>query len=353
MTVFENSKQEYEKIKNELNDEKVLADTEKMISLSKKLAVIEKELDVFNKINNKLENIKLDIETINLEDSLSTIETEEYSNLIDSEIINLSKITNSLYLNTLLSEEYDNNNAIVTLHSGAGGTESYDFVEMLFRMLCRFIESEGLKISVLDTQKEDVGFKSISFKVTGENAYGMLKSEKGIHRLVRISPFDANKRRHTTFASIEVIPEIQNDENIILNSDELRIDTFRSGGAGGQHINKTDSAVRITHLPTNIVVVCQNERSQIQNKETALKILKSKLFAISKQQHLDKISEIKGESLKIEWGNQVRSYVFCPYTLVKDHRTNFETSDVESVMNGDLKDIVLAYLINLKTNKAD
>lgn len=249
-----------------------------------------------------------------------------------------------MFLDTLLSSKYDSYNALLVLHSGAGGTESYDFVNMLFRMYSRYIENENLKYEILELSQEDVGIKSITLRVTGENAYGKLRSEKGVHRLVRISPFDSNKRRHTTFASVDVIPEIENDNEIILNDDELKIDTFRSGGAGGQHINKTESAVRITHLKTGIVVTCQNERSQIQNKEQALKVLKSKLLLIKEQQHLDKISEINGNLLKIEWGNQIRSYVFCPYTMVKDHRTNYETSDVQGVMDGNLEEFVIEYL---------
>lgn len=267
------------------------------------------------------------------------------TNIIESDIKKTQEIVDKLFLVIMLSSEYDFNDAIVTLHSGAGGTESYDFVSMLYRMYTKYCENEGLKISVLELSQEDVGIKSITIKVSGDFAYGKLKSEKGVHRLVRISPFDSNKRRHTTFASVDVIPEIENDNLIEINSDDLKIDTFRSGGAGGQHINKTESAVRITHIPTGIVVTCQNERSQIQNKEQALKVLKSKLYIIKEQQHLNKISEITGNLLKIEWGSQIRSYVFCPYTMVKDHRTNYETSDVESVMNGNLEDFVLAYLI--------
>ena len=212
----------------------------------------------------------------------------------------------------------------------------------------KYIISKKLKLSLIDFNKEDVGFKSILIKVSGDNAYGLLKSEKGIHRLVRISPFDSNKRRHTTFASVDVIPEINDDINIIINPSELKIDTFRSSGAGGQHVNTTDSAVRITHIPTNIVVTCQSERSQIQNKETALKILKSKLFELKQKQNKEKISELTNKE-KIEWGNQIRSYVFCPYTMVKDHRTNFETSNVENVFNGELDQFVLSYLINKKS----
>jgi len=273
-------------------------------------------------------------------------EKNEYEKIIHNDMKNINKIVNELYLQTLLRGEYDNNNAIITLHSGAGGTESYDFVAMLYRMYVRFCEKENLKLEVLDLNSEDVGIKSITFKVSGNYAYGKLKSEKGVHRLVRISPFDSNKRRHTTFASVDVIPEIENDNLVIINPDDLKIDTFRSGGAGGQHINKTESAIRITHIPTNIVVTCQNERSQIQNKEFALKILKSKLLAIKEEEHLNKISDISGVHSKIEWGNQIRSYVFCPYTLVKDHRTNFEASNIQDVMDGELDEFILAYLKN-------
>jgi len=255
-----------------------------------------------------------------------------------------------MYLNTLLNEKYDNLNALVTLHSGAGGTESYDFVNILFRMYQKFCDDENLKLIVLDFLKEDVGYKSITFKVLGDNAYGLLKSEKGVHRLVRISPFDANKRRHTTFASVEVIPEIENDNEIVINPAELKIDTFRSSGAGGQHVNTTDSAIRITHIPTNIVVTCQNERSQVQNKENALKVLKSKLLNLKISQQKNTISEISGELDKIEWGSQIRSYVFCPYTMVKDHRTNFETSNVEEILDGKLEDFILSYLKYIKNN---
>ena len=311
--------------------------------MSKELAKKQKELDLLKEIDVQFKNIKNDI---NMLDGLQEEEKLEYENIISAELTSLCEKTNSLYLDTLLNKKYDNLNALVMLHSGAGGTESYDFVEMLFRMYTKYCEKENLKLVVNDYLKEDVGYKSLSFTISGENAYGKMKSEKGVHRLVRISPFDSNKRRHTTFASVEVIPEIINDEEVNINPQDLKIDTFRSSGAGGQHINKTESAVRITHLPTNIVVSCQNERSQIQNKETCLKILKSKLLLIKEQQHLNEISEISGEQQKIEWGNQIRSYIFCPYTLVKDHRTNYETSDVDAVMNGELEDFVLSYLIN-------
>lgn len=324
-------------------EDSIYSNSQKLIEVSKELAKKQKELDLLKEIDVQFKNIKNDI---NMLDGLLEEEKLEYENIISAELTSLCEKTNSLYLDTLLNKKYDNLNALVMLHSGAGGTESYDFVEMLFRMYTKYCEKENLKLVVNDYLKEDVGYKSLSFTISGENAYGKMKSEKGVHRLVRISPFDSNKRRHTTFASVEVIPEIINDEEVNINPQDLKIDTFRSSGAGGQHINKTESAVRITHLPTNIVVSCQNERSQIQNKETCLKILKSKLLLIKEQQHLNEISEISGEQQKIEWGNQIRSYIFCPYTLVKDHRTNYETSDVDAVMNGELEDFVLSYLIN-------
>lgn len=326
-----------------MNEDSIYSNSQKLIEVSKELAKKQKELDLLKEIDVQFKNIKNDI---NMLDGLQEEEKLEYENIISAELTSLCEKTNSLYLDTLLNKKYDNLNALVMLHSGAGGTESYDFVEMLFRMYTKYCEKENLKLVVNDYLKEDVGYKSLSFTISGENAYGKMKSEKGVHRLVRVSPFDSNKRRHTTFASVEVIPEIINDEEVNINPQDLKIDTFRSSGAGGQHINKTESAVRITHLPTNIVVSCQNERSQIQNKETCLKILKSKLLLIKEQQHLNEISEISGEQQKIEWGNQIRSYIFCPYTLVKDHRTNYETSDVDAVMNGELEDFVLSYLIN-------
>lgn len=249
------------------------------------------------------------------------------------------------YLDTLLNGKYDSLNAIVTIHSGAGGTESQDWAEMLFRMYSRYAERTGFKLSVLDMQDgDDAGIKSVSFMVNGENAYGYLKAEKGIHRLVRISPFDSNSRRHTSFASVDVMPEIISSEEIKINPDELRVDTYRSSGAGGQYINKTDSAVRLTHLPTGIVVACQTERSQIQNRETAMKMLYSKLAQLKEEKEQAELKNIQGDLKKIEWGSQIRSYVFCPYTMVKDHRTNYETANIQLVMDGDLQPFINEYL---------
>lgn len=270
---------------------------------------------------------------------------EELFSSVQSEIEEFENFIENTYLETLLKGKYDNLNAIIDIHSGAGGTESQDWAEMLFRMYSRYTERQGYKLSVLDLQNgDDAGIKSVSFLVSGENAYGYLKSEKGVHRLVRISPFDANSRRHTSFASVEVMPEIINDDEIKINPDELRIDTFRSSGAGGQYINKTDSAIRITHLPTGIVVACQTERSQIQNKESAMKMLYSKLAELKEQQEQQELKDIQGTLKKIEWGSQIRSYVFCPYTMVKDHRTDYETSSIEKVMDGDIQDFINEYL---------
>ena len=248
-------------------------------------------------------------------------------------------------LETLLTGKYDFNNAIITIHAGAGGTEAQDWASMLQRMYFMFCEKEGFKTKILNIlDGDEAGIKSVTFLVEGENAYGFLKCEKGVHRLVRISPFDANSRRHTSFASAEVVPEITDAPDIVIRPEDLKIDTFRSSGAGGQHVNKTESAIRITHLPTGFVVSCQTERSQIQNRETCMKMLLSKLAQKREEEELEKLNEIRGELKKIEWGSQIRSYVFHPYSLVKDHRTNYETSDVYGVMDGDLEQFISIYL---------
>ena len=260
----------------------------------------------------------------------------------------ISNETNNLEISTLLSGKYDNSNAIVTLHPGAGGTESQDWVEMLYRMYSKWASQNGYQVKELDyLEGDEAGIKSVTFLVSGEYAYGYLKSEIGVHRLIRISPFDSGGRRHTSFASCEVLPEIKNDNEIVINNDDLRVDTFRASGAGGQHINKTDSAVRITHIPTGIVVSCQSERSQTMNKETAMKMLKSKLLALEEEKQKEKMDSLKGKQMDIAWGSQIRSYIFCPYTLVKDHRTNFEVGNVQGVMDGDINEFLLAYLKSL------
>ena len=248
-------------------------------------------------------------------------------------------------LATLLNGEYDANNCMLTFHAGAGGTEAQDWALMLFRMYGRWGDRHGFKVSTLDyLDGEEAGLKSATIRVEGINAYGYLKGETGVHRLVRVSPFDSSGRRHTSFASVEVMPEINDDVEIEISPDDLKVDTYRSSGAGGQHVNKTESAIRITHIPTGIIVACQNERSQHQNREMAMKMLKSKLMEIKEREHLDKIEDIKGDQKDIGWGNQIRSYVFMPYTLAKDHRTGFEMGNINAVMDGDIDGLINAYL---------
>ena len=248
-------------------------------------------------------------------------------------------------LKTLLSGEYDQKNAILTFHAGAGGTEAQDWAQMLYRMYTRWAERRGFKYQLLDwLDGDEAGIKSASILIQGENAYGYLKSESGVHRLVRVSPFDASGRRHTSFASLEVMPEIDDDTAVEIDPGDLKVDTYRSSGAGGQHVNKTESAIRITHLPTGIIVACQNERSQHQNREVAMKMLRSKLIEIKEREHLERIEDIKGDQKEIAWGSQIRSYVFMPYTMAKDHRTGFEVGNIGAVMDGDLDGFINAYL---------
>ena len=264
---------------------------------------------------------------------------------IESSIEELENSLASQRLQTLLTGEYDRNNAILTFHAGAGGTEAMDWVSMLVRMYTRWTERHGFKVNMLDfLDGDEAGLKSAVLSIEGDNAYGYLKGESGVHRLVRVSPFDASGRRHTSFASLEVMPEITDDKDIEIREEDIKMDVFRSSGAGGQHINKTSSAVRLTHIPTGIVVACQNERSQFQNREKAMKMLKSKLLEIKEREHLEKIEDIKGVQKEIAWGSQIRSYVFMPYTLAKDHRTGFESGNINSVMDGDLDGFINAYL---------
>ena len=276
---------------------------------------------------------------------LSGSEDEELFSELNTELKNLEERLENLKLETLLNGKYDSLNAILTLHAGAGGTEAQDWVSMLYRMYTMYAEKMGYKTTLLENlDGDEAGIKSVTFLVEGENAYGYLKSEKGVHRLVRISPFDANARRHTSFASLEVMPELDDTPDIVIKPEDLKVDTYRSSGAGGQHVNKTESAIRITHIPTGIVVSCQTERSQIQNRETAMKMLYGKLAEMQEQEELDKLSSIRGDIKKIEWGSQIRSYVFHPYNLVKDHRTGYETSNIQAVMDGDLQPFITDYL---------
>ena len=274
---------------------------------------------------------------------------EDDESVLDEVKTNYKKLTSDLEnmkLETLLSGKYDKNNAIITLHAGAGGTEAQDWCEMLYRMYTHWAERRGYSVETLDfLDGEEAGLKSITFLVEGLNAYGYAKCEKGVHRLVRISPFDSAARRHTSFASCEVMPEIDDDIEVDINPENLRVDTYRSSGAGGQHINKTESAIRITHIPTGVVVTCQNERSQHKNRETAMKMLKSKLIEIAEREQKEKIEDLKGVQMEIGWGSQIRSYVFHPYTMVKDHRTNYEVGNINAVMDGDIDGFINAYLI--------
>ncbi len=314
-------------------------DLQKAQQISKDIASLTSRIEKFNKAERFL-NDTADIIDLAEEENDESLFLE-----IDNELVQVESLIEDMRLTALLRGKYDKLNAILTLRAGAGGTEACDWTEMLYRMYICYAEKNGYGITELDRlDGDEAGIKSVSFKLDGENVYGYLKAEKGVHRLVRISPFDANKRRHTSFASLEVMPEIIDDEEIKINPDEIRVDTFRSSGAGGQKVNKTDSAIRITHLPTGIVVSCQNERSQTQNKEMAMRMLTSKLLERREAERLERDQDIKGEIKKIEWGSQIRSYVFCPYTMVKDHRTGFETGDVQSVMDGNIQGFINDYL---------
>ena len=293
----------------------------------------------------QMESLCADYEDLKLLIEMSTEEEEDTAEDIKEELEAFEAQFEAIRIQTLLTGPYDKDNAIVTLHAGAGGTESCDWAGMLYRMYVRWAEKKKFTVELLDYLEGDVaGIKGVTFEVKGENAYGYLRSEKGVHRLVRISPFNAAGKRQTSFASCDVIPDIQEEIDIEINEEDLKIDTYRSSGAGGQHINKTSSAVRITHLPTGIVVQCQNERSQHMNKDKAMQMLKSKLYVMKQQEQAEKMSEIRGEVKEIGFGSQIRSYVMQPYTLVKDHRTNTEISNVNAVMDGDLDPFINAYL---------
>lgn len=305
----------------------------------KKTKQLKDKVERFEKLSQREEDLTVLTDMAIQDDDESVVEEikKEYEALVaDYE---------AMTLETLLSGPYDKNNAILSLHAGAGGTEAQDWTEMLMRMYTRWAERRGFGIKVLDIlDGEEAGIKSVTMLIEGINAYGYAKSEKGVHRLVRISPFDASGRRHTSFASLDVMPEFDDDIEINIRPEDLRVDTYRASGAGGQHVNKTESAIRITHLPTGVVVSCQTERSQIQNRETAMKMLKSKLLEIAEREKMDKIEDIKGEMKDIAWGSQIRSYVFHPYNMVKDHRTNYEVGNIGAVMDGDIDGFINAYL---------
>lgn len=331
--------------KQVLELENLASEPEFWTDMSNSQKVLQKTKNLKDKIK-KYEDLKLEYEDLI---ELIDLSNEEDDNSIISEIRQSSKNFVNKYdelkISTLLDQPYDKNNAIITLHSGAGGTEACDWVEMLLRMFTRWAEKMGYTIEELDyLPGEEAGIKSVTIQINGENAYGYSKSEKGVHRLVRISPFDSSGRRHTSFASCDVMPEIGEEIDLNINPEDLAIDTYRSSGAGGQHVNKTESAVRITHIPTGIVVQCQNERSQHKNKDRALKILKAKIFEVRQKEQLEKLQNIRGEIKDISWGSQIRSYVFTPYTLVKDHRTNEETGNIQSVIDGNINIFINSYL---------
>ena len=317
----------------------VYTDLAKSQQILKEIASLTNKVETFNQAEKTVTDTLEILELAEEENDESMFEE------IDKELKSVEETIENMRLSALLRGKYDKLNALLTLHSGAGGTEACDWTEMLYRMYMYYAEKSGYTLTELDRlEGDEAGIKSVSFKIEGDCAYGYLKAEKGVHRLVRISPFDANKRRHTSFASLEVMPEIQDEGEIKVNQEDIRVDTFRASGAGGQHINKTDSAIRITHIPTGIVVACQNERSQTQNREMAMRMLISKLIEKREAERMERDQDIKGEIKKIEWGSQIRSYVFCPYTLVKDHRTGYEIGDIQSVMNGNIQDFINDYL---------
>lgn len=340
-TVFDEDKlkKELEEKKEESLKPEIYSNPALCSSINKAIKKMTFELEKLEKSRKKISDINDFIDMCEMEGDESMLGD------IDSSISSLDKEINELYLATLLSGEYDGNNAYVKIHSGAGGTEACDWAGMLQRMYQMFAEKNGFKCVMTDKIDGDgAGVKSVTLKITGDNAYGYLKSEMGVHRLVRISPFDANKRRHTSFASVEVMPELDTSVEVDIRPEDLKVDVYRSGGAGGQHVNTTDSAVRITHLPTGIIVACQQERSQLKNREMAMEMLKSKLISLEIDKQMQESMALKGDAKKIEWGSQIRSYVFCPYTMVKDHRTGYETSDVYGVMDGSIIDFIFEFL---------
>ena len=341
VSLFDISKleDELQKLEKQTTEADFWSDSKKLSVVLGNIKSIKSKCENYRKIEKELRNL------IEISELLKIELDDEMAKEVTKNTKNLVKEIEKLEIATLFSGKYDNMNAIVTIHPGAGGTESQDWAEMLYRMYNRWAMQNDFSIKELDyLEGEEAGLKSVTFEVLGENAYGYMKCEKGVHRLVRISPFDSGGRRHTSFASVEVLPEITDDIEIEINPDDLRVDTYRASGAGGQHINKTSSAVRITHIPTNTVVACQSERSQIQNRETAMKMLKSKLLDLKEKEQKEKIEDLKGEQKDIAWGSQIRSYVFCPYTMVKDHRTNYEVGNVQSVMDGDLSGFMESFL---------
>ena len=335
----ENKEKELKELESKTTENDFWNDTDNSSKVLKQINSLKSKVEGFKKLNNELNNL------LEMSELLQSEEDEELAKELLKSTYTLEKDIEKLEITTLLSGKYDNNNAILTIHPGAGGTEAQDWAEMLYRMYTRWANANGYEVKELDyLEGDEAGIKSVTFSVNGDYAYGYLKGEMGVHRLVRISPFDAGGRRHTSFASVEVLPEITDDIELDINPDDIKMDVYRASGAGGQHINKTSSAVRLTHIPTGIIVACQTERSQFQNRDTAMKMLKSKLLNLKEKEQKDTIDELKGIQMDIAWGSQIRSYVFCPYTLVKDHRTNYEVGNVQAVMDGDLNGFIDSYL---------
>lgn len=326
-------------IEESMNDPKFWEDSEKSAELMKEMKAVKAELSEYDKLKTSFEDVETLMEMAEEEND------EELASEVELEFSRFKKNFDDYKISTLLSGEFDHHDAILTLHAGAGGTESCDWADMLYRMYSRWAERHDFKTEILDfLDGEEAGLKSVTMQITGQNAYGYLKSEKGVHRLVRISPFNAAGKRQTSFVSCDVMPDIEEDVDIEINDEDIRIDTYRSSGAGGQHINKTSSAIRITHLPTGIVVQCQNERSQHKNKDKAMQVLKSRLYLLKQEENAKNLAQIRGEVTEIGWGNQIRSYVMQPYTMVKDHRTNYEVGNAAAVLDGDIDGFINEYL---------
>lgn len=331
---------EKEELERKMEEPGFWDDVDNANRVNQRIKALNTKLDKYGALHGSLEDLEV------LMEMAEEAEDESLVPEIQAEYSRLEKAVEELRLETLLKGPHDAYNAILSLHAGAGGTEAQDWVQLLYRMYSRYCDRKGYTVRVLDMlDGDEAGIKSVTFEVAGEYAYGYLKAEKGVHRLVRISPFDSSGRRHTSFASLDVTPIFDDDAgDIDISPDDLRVDTYRSSGAGGQHVNKTSSAIRITHLPTNIVVQCQNERSQLQNKEMAMRMLRGKLLELQERERMEQMAKIKGEMKKIEWGSQIRSYVFQPYTMVKDHRTNTENGNIQAVMDGDISPFINAYL---------
>ena len=332
-------REQLDELTEEMNQPEFWNDPDHSAKVNQKVSNLKNKLEHYEKLLSSADDIEVMLEMAEEEKDEDTV-----TEAVD-ELATLKEHTDALELETLMRGDYDDNDAVLSLHAGAGGTEAQDWTSKLYRMYTRYCERHGFKVTVNDIlEGDEAGLKSVTFQVEGENAYGFLRSERGVHRLVRISPFDANARRHTSFSSLDVAPILEGDQDFEVNMEEVRIDTYRAGGAGGQHVNRTDSAVRMTHIPTGIVAQCQNERSQIQNREVCLRILKSRLLELKQREREEQMSDIKGEMKKIEWGSQIRSYVFQPYTMVKDHRTGYESGNVDDVMDGNLDGFITAYL---------